>query len=309
MAAQWLVRLDAGTADPRAFEAWRSDPRHAVAFAQAQAAWEQMAQPQAETFAPDNHEAVALPAPADPWLSRRMLLRAASIAAPVLAVGGGAAILIGRRPAYAATAVGEQRRFTPHPGFTVELNTDSRIGWRQFGKRCELWLERGEAALTIEGDEGTSALLHCAGREMLLAPGNYNARSDGAAPELVVIEGRAALRGAATTARAGEAIRLEPGRARLIAASTEALEAAAAWRRGEIVFNGETLDAALADYNRYLERKLVPADAAVAAMRVGGRFETARPEAFLAALESALELEAVRREGDVLLRRKNSSRQ
>jgi transmembrane sensor len=304
-AAQWLIRLDAGTADGPAFEAWRSDPRHAVAFAQAQAAWERMAQPPADTTAPDDGEPAAAPMPAEPRLSRRMLLRAASIAVPVLAIGGGAAVLVGRSPAYAATAVGEQRRFTPLPGFTVELNTDSRIGWQASGSRCELWLERGEAALMIEGREGTSALLHCAGREMLLAPGSYNARSDGALPGLVVIEGRAALRGTATAARAGEAIRLEPGHARLVAASPEALDAAAAWRRGEIVFNGETLGTALAEYNRYLERKLVPADAAVAALRVGGRFETSRPEAFLAALQSALGLEVVRREGDVLLRRKN----
>jgi len=302
MAVQWLVRLDAGTADARAFEVWRRDPRHAVAFAQAQAAWERMAQSASGT---EPVRPAAPPASFEARPSRRMLLRAASIALPVLAVGGAAAVLMDRSTAYAATAVGEQRRFSPADGITVELNTDSRIGWRQSGLGCELWLERGEAALSIESRDGAAALLHCAGQAMLLAPGSYNARDDGASAALMVIEGRATVRGTATAARPGEAIRLEPGRARLIAASPEAIEAAAAWRRGEIVFNGETLGAALAEYNRYLEHKLVPADPSVAALRIGGRFETARPEAFLGAIESALGLEAVRRESDVLLRRKN----
>lgn len=39
-AVGWLIRLDAGTADIEAFEAWRSaDPRHASAFAQMAAIW------------------------------------------------------------------------------------------------------------------------------------------------------------------------------------------------------------------------------------------------------------------------------
>ena len=46
----------------------------------------------------------------------------------------------------ADAAVGEQRRFSPVAGVTIELNTDSRIGWLQSGARCELWLEQGEAA-------------------------------------------------------------------------------------------------------------------------------------------------------------------
>lgn len=265
-----------------------------------------MAQPAAETT-PADAEPVAEPVLDEARPSRRMLLRAASIAIPVLAVGGGALVLVGRSPAYAATAVGEQRSFSPVAGLAIELNTDSRIGWRQSGSRCELWLERGEAALLIEG-AADSALLHCGARELLLTPGTYNARSGTDAAELVVIEGRAAVRGDTAVARSGEMIRFDADGIRRLAAPAGMIESASAWRRGEIVFNGETLAAALAEYNRYLDRKLVPADASVAALRVGGRFETSRPEAFLGAVESALGLEAVRREHDVLLRRKNLQR-
>lgn len=32
-AARWLVREDLGTVDQKEFEAWRADPRHALAYA------------------------------------------------------------------------------------------------------------------------------------------------------------------------------------------------------------------------------------------------------------------------------------
>ena len=42
-AAHWLARLDAGTARPEEFEAWRAaDLRHAAAFAQVAGVWSQL---------------------------------------------------------------------------------------------------------------------------------------------------------------------------------------------------------------------------------------------------------------------------
>jgi transmembrane sensor len=303
-AARWLIQLDAGTADAASFESWRrADPRHAVALLQAQAAWEAMAaasSPIEDAPAEDPVDAE------EPRVSRRYLLRAAAIAVPIVAVGGGALFLSSQTPAYASTGIGEQRRFAAGSGVTVELNTDSRIGWLQSGTTCQLWLERGEVALVLESQQASGAALHCGGREFMLAPGSYNIRLLDTGPDVMVIEGRAWLRDNSAAAQPGEQIRVLDGKAAIVPAPVATLDAATAWRRGEIVFNGQPLSDAIGEYNRYLSHKLVVTDPALARLRVGGRFETARPEGFLTAIESTFDLEAVSHGDTMLLQRKKA---
>lgn len=296
-AADWLVRLDAGTADRTAFEAWRdADPRHAVAFAQATQAWDQIA------LAGSNR--VAAPGRRES-LNRRSLLRAASVALPV--VGGGLALFAFLRDdrAYAATAVGERRRFEPVPGVTVELNTDSRVAWRQRGELVDVWLERGEAAVLV-GRAIDGLRLHIGEEAVLLGPGFYNARADDVRRQLIVLEGGARVQSASSVSRdvvgEGQGVTLNTPVTRIVPVE---VASATAWRRGEIVFSGEPLQTAVAEYNRYLDRKLIIADPEVAGIRIGGRFETLRPEPFLAALAGSFDLKATPR-GDVIVIERNS---
>jgi hypothetical protein len=58
-----------------------------------------------------------------------------------------------------------------------------------------------------------------------------------------------------------------------------------AWTRGEVRFNGETLGAAVDEFNRYNRLKLKIADTAIAGLRVNGTFNAREPRAFVAALE------------------------
>jgi transmembrane sensor len=66
----------------------------------------------------------------------------------------------------------------------------------------------------------------------------------------------------------------------------DALQRRVAWRVGVIELRGETLEQAVAEFNRYRTAKLVVADPRLAAIRVGGSFETDESEKFLAALRS-----------------------
>jgi transmembrane sensor len=304
-AADWVVRLDAGTARPDDFARWRdADPRHRIAFAQALADWEAMEQ------AHDADDATPpLRQTRFEGRGRRAFLRAAAVIGPVLAVGGGGALLFRDDRAHAATAVGEMRRFEAAPGLTIELNTDSRVSWKTRGRTSEVWLEQGEAALFIDRDVLDGATLRIAGDEILLAPGGYSARAVEAAPEVLVIDGgaRVGRRGAnATTVLIGQKVRLSEGRP-VAPEHAPDIAAATAWRRGEIVFAGQTLGQAVTEYNRYLDRKLVVADPAVAAIRIGGRFDTVRPEAFLTALEQSFDLKARPTTSGVVIERKSTA--
>jgi transmembrane sensor len=56
------------------------------------------------------------------------------------------------------------------------------------------------------------------------------------------------------------------------------------WQDGEVWLKGQTIEEAIAEFNRYNHRKLVVLDKQLAARRVGGRFATTDVEGFVNAL-------------------------
>jgi transmembrane sensor len=71
------------------------------------------------------------------------------------------------------------------------------------------------------------------------------------------------------------------------------IERALAWQEGQIVFGGETLSEAVEEFNRYNRQKLVVADAGIAKLRMGGRFETTDVEGFVSALQNTFGVRAM----------------
>jgi transmembrane sensor len=73
---------------------------------------------------------------------------------------------------------------------------------------------------------------------------------------------------------------LQPGQRLTVTADagaaldTPSLDAAVAWRRGEIVFDNSTLIDAAEELNRYSDTHLVIADPQIASLRVSGIFST-----------------------------------
>lgn len=302
-ATQWLIALDSGNADPAAFEAWRgADPRHAAAFAQVLATWETTAKLRLSSLRPDDVPVATAPAEPHPRMTRRRLLAGGSGLA-VLAAGGVSAALLLRRPASIATAVGERRTLRLPDGSTAELNTDSLLSW-DFDRSRTVWLERGEVALSVNAQGAVPFLLHAGGLKAILEAGRYNSRLYADGPELVAFNGGGAI------SRDGAApVRLRPmhalsgrqGGVRSMAVSPSAADAAAAWRRGEVVFNGMTLDDAVSEFNRYLDRKLVIGDPAIAQIRLGGRFFVDDPDGFLRSLHEGFDIEALPRADTIVL--------
>lgn len=294
-AAEWLAALDAGSADPEAFAAWRdADLAHAAAFAQVAAAWERMGT--ARFVADDRSAPVTRSAPA-PDIGRRRFATAASVA---LALG--ASGLFGTRlwaRSSAETGVGERRTIVIAEGARLELNTDSAVEWRA-GERTQIWLERGQAALDV-APASAGLLLHGGGVAARLRPGRYDVRLDGGALNVLVLEGRSDSAAGSASAAAGARLRLAPERTTVEPAAEVERERALAWRRGELVFAGDALGDAVREYNRYLTRKLVVRDPGVAALQLGGRFISDDPAAFLAALRATFGVVALDRGKVVLL--------
>lgn len=298
----WLVALDAGSADTDAFDTWRNaDPRHASAFAQAAAVWKRTADQRLPAMlgspAPQVEE-TSVPAQ-QPMVSRRTV---AAGFAGLLGLAGAGAFIAWPRRAYAETVVGERRILDLQDGSRAMLNTDTRVTWRFNGDSRDFWIERGEATLLVKHGSQPFRLYSDAidGR---LSAGKFSLRMDANEARLLVLAGRAATIYRDTQTRtldAGSLLNVRNGKAQVSRLSAEALSSAIAWEQGEIMFHGMALDQAVAEFNRYLEVKLVVQDAALGATRLGGTFRTDDPEAFLVALQDGFRI-GHRREGRTIM--------
>lgn len=284
-AAGWLAALDAGSVTRQAFEQWRmADPRHAVAFAQVADAFEQV-----ERLRAVEQRAAE---PVSPPINRRRMLRAGVMAGSASVAGALLAVRATARE-HAETAVGERRALVLDDGTRIELNTGTRISWRTDKGHSRIWLERGEIGLTVPAALRGKLELEAGDARFQLGAGSFNARQQPESFDFLVLDGAAdSVRGgrlaAGTIARViGQNVAVRP-------ADPVTLDRARSWKDGQLVFEGESLDFVVAEFNRYLDPRIVIADPALSRIRLGGRFTTTNPNDLLTALHASFGIRSQR---------------
>jgi transmembrane sensor len=297
-AASWAVRLSdpaCTDADRAAFEAWRdASPAHEAAFERESAVWDRF----------DRLRALR-PAALDPDL-----LAPAPAAQPVMrwaAAVAGAAVLSGigfwtvnAAPAY-ATAVGERRLVVLEDGTRVELNTDSRIVVRYRRGEREVKLVKGEALFDVARDPARPFVVAARDRRVEAQGSAFNVRLQPKSVQVIVAKGAVEVAedhpfsdptgqahlNAGVVALYGES----GGVAQPIGAAR--IDQALAWRHGQIALNGQTLEGAVAEFNRYSAgRQLVVADPNIAGYRLGGYFGVDDMDGFVRALQTTFPIKA-----------------
>ena len=290
-AAALLARVQSGSAAPAEVEAWLdADPAHAVAFARVEAAWERAERLKAMPHAAE--EPVF-------QVTRRM---AAGLAVGVLGLGAAGGWLMTRNPVE-ITARGERRTVSLPDGSRVELNTDSRIAIAYSDTRRDIVLTRGEALFEVAKDPARPFVVQ-AGEAQVRAVGTaFNIRMREKVVELTVTEGVVAVdeRAAAAPRQVseGKGAVIATGAVAEVNLAPEVLRRRLLWRDGVVEFEGDTLEQAATEFNRYNDRRLVVADPQVASIRVGGRFGTHEVDRFLVALQAGFPVRAVPGEGDI----------
>ena len=290
-AAALLARVQSGSAAPAEVEAWLdADPAHAVAFARVEAAWERAERLKAMPHAAE--EPVF-------QVTRRM---AAGLAVGVLGLGAAGGWLMTRNPVE-ITARGERRTVSLPDGSRVELNTDSRIAVAYSDTRRDIVLTRGEALFEVAKDPARPFVVQ-AGEAQVRAVGTaFNIRMREKVVELTVTEGVVAVdeRAAAAPRQVseGKGAVIATGAVAEVNLDPEVLRRRLLWRDGVVEFEGDTLEQAATEFNRYNDRRLVVADPQVASIRVGGRFGTHEVDRFLVALQAGFPVRAVPGEGDI----------
>jgi transmembrane sensor len=290
-AALWFAELEDNVADVAAFEAWRTDPANALAFVRVSGS--------ADWFEKRKHlvdSEKAKIAPQGHFSRRQLLLSAVAAGAGLsaLLVGAGFVALFNPGRAMAETGVGQRSSLSLPDGGRIDVNTDSKVLWHYRGAQRELWLDRGEVAITVAA--GATPVHVKAGKQTVaLSQGVFDLRLSEGALRVSVIAGTCTLpQGAAGVPQArvaaGKAVTVSQGTQDVREMSPDETDAITAWQKDEIVFTGSSLRQAVSEYNRYLTRKIDISDPAISEVQIGGRFTTRDPAEFLAALKTSFGL-------------------
>jgi transmembrane sensor len=296
-AVEWATRIDAGSIDRDTDVVLRQwlvgDSRRCGALLRAEAALSFL----------DRGRALAgviqKPEPRRIWIRRKFLFAGVALAAGIV----GAVILM-VSPSHYGTAVGETRELPLPDGSLVAINTESAIEVAIHPTMREVTLTRGEAWFKVAHDK-TRPFIVSAGRIRVRALGTaFSVRRHDDGAEVQVTEGvietwtigeddRRVQVAAGSKVYVAE---YEPPRP--IQASAE-IERSLAWREGQIVLEGETLDDAVAQFNRYNTRKLVISDPDLASEKLVGQFRATEPLTFAGAVAKTLGATVVE-EGDTI---------
>jgi len=302
-AALWVVRLDdpsCSDADRAAFEAWRGESfEHEAAYEREAVAWARLERVRAfrpGLYKPDADLLAPTSRPRLPALARSPWARglAASAAMALLVVGG---LSFGTSTAY-ATAIGERRVVVLGDNSRIELNTDSKVVVSFKRGVREVRLIKGEALFDAAPDARPFVVK--AADAVIAANGSTEVavrlRSDGAAVTVkkgvVDVDPSRAESKNDMRLTAGVAAIYDSRGARSRAVSEAEIDRTLAWRQGAIALSGQSLEQAVAEFNRYNRRQIRIADPSISGLRLAGYFQTTEPTSFVSAVTSAFPVRA-----------------
>jgi len=222
-----------------------------------------------------------------PQLQRLTLRAGLLLVCPVLAIVGST-----QYKSY-STAIGVQEQVTLPGSFGVmKLNTDTELHLLGDATAQVAVLKRGEAFFQLTPNSRPTFEVVVGDSAVTNVGASFSVRvlPDGRA-EVTVPDGRAAVK-KSRGSDAQTSVTLGPGEIAIagpdgIATQRPekgAIERKLSWTEGRLTFAGESLEDAIAEFNRYNSLKLVIVDPSIRLMSIGAMFSPWDPEGFAASL-------------------------
>jgi transmembrane sensor len=300
VAAYWHGVFDEGEPDAaqsERFETWlAADPAHRSAYASVKRTWNAMAGAGVD----ERILAMRGAALATPRHPRRSWIRPAAIAASVIVVAGlVAGVLLQHSPWSTdpntrefATQVGERSSINLPDGSTVALDTDSRIKVAFDSQVRRVRLLAGQAWFEVAKNQPRPFVVEAGDRKVTAHGTAFDIRlDDHDRVQVTLIEGRVSVE-ALTPSGAGPDILVDhedllPGDQLIVTGTRPATKRktdvtkATSWREGQIIFDDDTLAAAVAEVNRYSAKKIVLTDPRLGSLRMSGVFIAGHSDSFV----------------------------
>ena len=218
------------------------------------------------------------------------------------------------------TAVGEQFTISLPDGTRFVLNTNSLLQVNYTDQYRLLVLERGELHVNVARDHSRPLSVY-AGDQIVQAVGTaFNVEIIGdRTVELVVTEGKVLVGVQQQQSSSAEPIKpvvlpptslaVSQGRQLLLGSSEEVvediesadIEIKLSWRKGNLIFQGESLEDAIAEISRYTSVEFVILDDSLKTIRVAGLFKAGDVNGLLSTLTENFNISYQRLDDKVLL--------
>lgn len=326
-AARWAIRVDSGHLqddEQRELEAWlAADQRHLGAYVRAMGYWVDL--DRLATLSGPAHANIALQ---EGWSSldrRKFLVAGFAIAA----TGGGLSwyMLCGRPLVMVqryTSDTGEQKRVNLEDGSLLLLNTRSEVRVKFTAQQRTVRLVTGEVLFQVAHDQSRPFIVETDHGVVRAVGTAFCVHIDSGQAAVTVTEGVVEVANAAVDLSSDKT----PGAASENRTRVSALQRVVikgkgvspvqaitpadadrqfAWRDGMVFFDGESLQAAVADMNRYNERQIVIDDLKLAGRPIVGVFRVTDLEGFSAAAAAALKARVITDGGVIRLEPRSSS--
>jgi transmembrane sensor len=217
-------------------------------------------------------------------------------------------------------------------GSRVTLNTDSEVQVSLEPRERVVNLNHGEAYFEVAQDKSRPFIVNAGNKRVIAVGTQFSVRRDGENVQVIVTEGTVRMedRRARSPSSAQTSLSSAPGSADsvpseasgtaqvvLLPAGSVAraqadavlvrnerpaeIEQHLSWRSGVLTFRDTPLAEAIAEFNRYNERKIVIQDPSIAALQLGGIFRATNIDPFIELLEQGFPVRATQEGNRILL--------
>lgn len=308
-AAAWVARMDREGGDPvvrAALRAWLAgDDRRRGAYFRAKAAWNML--DRASVLGAGQAQAYEVAAVGAAWFPRRRLFWGGGAVAAALLLGVVGLDFLAAPDQQIQTAIGEIRRVPLSDGSLAAVNTQTTLAITMKPDVREIVLKDGEAWFQVAKDRARPFVVEVGDVRVRAVGTAFAVKRTASGIDVQVTEGvvelwRLGEREDGQRVAAGSHAFVMPDKAIVpVVAANAQIDKALAWRTGELVFDGDTVVEAVAEFNRYNVRKIEVADAALGAQPMVGRFRTNEPDAFARAVATLTKARAVIRADRIFL--------
>jgi transmembrane sensor len=229
-------------------------------------------------------------------LSRRFVRAMAISLTIVMAVGAAWQFLANNASSY-TTQIGAISTVPLSDGSKITLNTNSQIRVELNASERRIELDQGEAYFEVAKDAARPFIVAIADKRVIAVGTKFSVRRENDDIRVLVTEGRVRIERSGSSSRTPETQLTAGSEARTAQAAVLVdqpppmeVEQLLSWRTGYIVFRDTRLADAVADFNRYTNRKIVIEDPAIANIRIGGNFRSDNADAFLSLIQSGFSI-------------------
>jgi transmembrane sensor len=239
--------------------------------------------------------------------TRSSVNRAAAVLLVLGLLGGGFALYRPNNTVEAtySTPKGGRQTIALADGSRIELNTDTTLRVALDKSSRKVWLEKGEAYFQVRHNAERPFTVYAGERRVIDLGTKFLLRREHGRLDVALMEGRIELEAKAghkrTLLRPGDSAVVTANAVSVTRKNTKDLISKLGWRRGVVTFDRTTLADAVAELNRYNNRKLVVDDPHVARMTIGGTFDVNNIDTFIDIAREDFGLHVSNRGGETII--------